>query len=366
MIPLCAPYIRNDEWIRIKDCVDTEWVSYAGKYVQQFEQNLCHYTGAQYAAVTISGTAALHIALIAAGVRQNDEVILPALSFVAPANAIRYQGAWPTFVDVSMADWQMDTGQIIAAIMPVHLLGGMADLDALISIAEDYQLPLIEDAAESLGARWKDKGIGAPHPQEESIKRFVCSSFNGNKIMTTGGGGVLLTNDEATAQLSRHLSTTAKTNDIEFDHDQVGYNYRMNNIAAALGIGQLEQLDFFLDRKKEIAERYTQAFSNQKGITATLPTGTHVTNSYWLYTILLEKNSRNLLNHLTEKGIQTRPLWKALCDLPYLEQCHIHSADNTRHLTNNSLSIPSSVGLSNTDQQKVIHSIQTYLDGCVL
>ena len=237
----------------------------------------------------------------------------------------------------------------------------MADLDALISIAEDYQLPLIEDAAESLGARWKDKSIGAPHEQEKEIRRFVCSSFNGNKIMTTGGGGVLLTNDEATAQLTRHLSTTAKTDDIEFDHDQVGYNYRMNNIAAALGIGQLEQLDFFLERKKEIAEQYTQAFSTQKGIAATLPTGANVTNSYWLYTILLEKNSRNLLNHLTENGIQTRPLWKPLCDLPYLDQCHIHAADNTRHLTNNSLSIPSSVGLSNTDQQKVIHSIQTYL-----
>ena len=385
MIPLCAPYIRNNEWTRIKDCVDTEWVSYAGKYVQQFEENLCHYTGAQHAAVTISGTSALHIALIAAGVRQNDEVILPALSFVAPANAIRYQGAWPTFVDVSMTDWQMDTGQIedflanscerdsagelrnkhtnrrVAAIMPVHLLGGMADLDALIMIAADYHLPLIEDAAESLGARWKGKGIGAPHEQEKAIRRFVCSSFNGNKIMTTGGGGVLLTNDEATAQLTRHLSTTAKTDDIEFDHDQVGYNYRMNNIAAALGIGQLEQLDFFLERKKEIAEQYTQAFSTQKGISATLPAGANVTNSYWLYTILLEKNSRNLLNHLTENGIQTRPLWKPLCDLPYLDQCHIHAADNTRHLTNNSLSIPSSVGLSNTDQQKVIRSIQTYL-----
>ena len=179
--------------------------------------------------------------------------------------------------------------------------------------------------------------------------------------MTTGGGGVLLTNNDAAAQLARHLSTTAKTDDIEFDHDQVGYNYRMSNMAAALGIGQLEQLDNFLKRKSEIATRYTDALSSQQGVTATMPTGTHVTNSYWLYTILLENNSRNLLKHLANNGIQTRPLWKALCDLPYLSQCHIHAADNARHLTSNALSIPSSVGLTDEDQEKVIHSIKGYL-----
>jgi perosamine synthetase len=387
MIPLCAPYIRNQEWLRIKDCVDTEWVSYAGKYVEQFEQDLASFTGAQHAAVTISGTSALHLALIVAGVKQDDEVILPALSFVAPANAIRYQGAWPTFVDVTLADWQMDTTQIedflsnscrrdstgelrnkhtgrrIAAIMPVHLLGGMADVDALARIAAEYCLPLIEDAAECLGARWKDKGIGAPLENELGIQRFTCTSFNGNKIMTTGGGGALLTNCQKSADLAKHLSTTAKVNDIEFDHDQVGYNYRMSNMAAALGVGQLEQLNYFLERKKEIAERYTQAFATQAAISMTLPTSQHVTNSYWLYTILLKNDSRGLLNNLAENAIQTRPLWKALCDLPYLQQCHIHSAANSRTLTKNALSIPSSVSLSETDQEKVIQSIKNYFRG---
>ncbi len=387
MIPLCTPYIRNQEWQRIKDCVDTEWVSYAGKYVEQFELDLASFAGAEHAAVTISGTSALHIALICAGVRLDDEVILPALSFVAPANAIRYQGAWPTFIDVSVTDWQMDveqletfltsscqrnaegelinikTGRRVAAIMPVHLLGGMAHLDELVRLAHIYQLPLIEDAAESLGAHWKGKGIGARLDNQPDITRITCTSFNGNKIMTTGGGGALFTNCEKTALLAKHLCTTAKTDAIEFDHDQVGYNYRMNNIAAALGIGQLEQLDYFLKRKKEIGERYTNAFSSQRGIVATLPTGQHVTNSYWLYTILLESNSRSLLKHLTQNGIQTRPLWKALCDLSYLDQCHVHSATNARHLVNNSLSIPSSVGLADTDQDKVIHCIQSYL-GC--
>lgn len=385
MIPLCAPYIRSDEWTRIKDCVDTEWVSYAGKYVQEFEESLARYTGAHRAAVTISGTSALHIALIVAGVRHDDEVILPALSFVSPANAIRYQGAWPTFVDVSMTDWQMDTGQIedflthscerdatgelrnthtgrrVAAIMPVHLLGGIADLDALTQIAAEHRLPLIEDAAECLGARWKSNGIGAPLENEPDIQRITCTSFNGNKIMTTGGGGALLTNCSKTAELAKHLSTTAKTDDIEFDHDQVGYNYRMSNMAAALGVGQLKQLDYFLERKKEIADRYTAAFSSHGAIPATLPTGKHATNSHWLYTILLDRNSRSLLKHLAENGIQTRPLWKPLSSLGYLSDCHVVADTNTRDLAQRALSLPCSVGLSPEDQDKVIDQVSGHL-----
>ena len=386
MIPLCVPYIRNQEWIRIKDCVDTEWVSYAGKYVEQFEQDLASFTGAQHAAVTISGTSALHIALICAGVRLDDEVILPALSFVAPANAIRYQGAWPTFIDVSMDDWQMDVGQLetflisccerntagdlinmktgrrVAAIMPVHLLGGMANLDELVRLANIHQLPLIEDAAESLGAKWKGKGISARLDNQPEIARITCTSFNGNKIMTTGGGGALFTNCEKTVKLAKHLCTTAKTDNIEFDHDQVGYNYRMSNMAAALGIGQLEQLDFFLQRKKEIALSYTSAFCSHKSIQATLPTGDHVSNSYWLYTILLNDNSRPLLNHLANRKIQTRPLWKPLSSLSYLSSCHVVADTNTRNLSAKALSLPCSVGLSPEDQERVIGCVSDYLN----
>lgn len=385
MIPLCAPYLRNDEWTRIKDCLDTEWVSYAGKYVQEFEGNLARYTGSQHASVTISGTSALHIALIVAGVGYDDEVILPALSFVSPANAIRYQGAWPTFVDVRMEDWQMDvnqvadfllnsckrdssgklfnihTGRRIAAIMPVHLLGGMADVDALAGLAAEYRLPLIEDAAECLGARWKGRGMGAPLENEAEIQRFTCTSFNGNKIMTTGGGGALLTNCAEVAKLATHLSTTAKTDAIEFDHDQVGYNYRMSNIAAALGVEQLNQLDYFLGRKKEIADWYTEAFSALSAIPATMPTGENVTNSHWLYTILLGRNSRDLLKYLGKNEIQTRPLWKPLSGLNYLTDCHVVSDSNTRDLAERALSLPCSVGLSRKDQEKVIAQITDYL-----
>lgn len=386
MIPLCVPYIRNQEWERIKECIDTEWVSYAGKYVSQLEDDLCHYTGAGHAAVTISGTSALHIALILSGVGPDDEVILPALSFVAPANAIRYQSAWPTFVDVSMDDWQMDvnqvenfltkscerkasgelrnihTGRRVTAIMPVHLLGGMANMDVLMQLAKEYQLPLIEDAAECLGAQWKGTGIGSPLVDHVPVSRITCTSFNGNKIMTTGGGGALLTNCEATAAQARHLCTTAKIDDIEFDHDQVGYNYRLSNMAAALGVGQLKQLDYFLKRKKEIAQRYDAALTGLEGIAATLPTGKHVTNSHWLYTLLLKTNSRDLLRNLAEHDIQSRPLWKALCDLPYLKNCHIHSSSNTHDLIDKALSIPCSVGLTDTEQEKVITIVQSFLN----
>lgn len=384
MIPLCVPHIRNHEWSRIKECVDTEWVSYAGKYVEQFEQDLAAATKAAHAVVTISGTSALHLALIIAGVGHNDEVILPALSFVSPANAIRYCGAWPTFVDVSLESWQMDTQQVadflredclrdhqgvlrnkhtqrrVAAIMPVHLLGGMADLHALARLAEEYQLPLIEDGAESLGAQWKGAPFGAPLDNEDKILRIACTSFNGNKIMTTGGGGALFTHSSEIAQQAKHLSTTAKTDVIEFDHDQVGYNYRMSNMAAALGVGQLEQLAQFIARKKQIASRYSEAFADLPQITDTLKASSGVDCSYWLYTIRCSGDSRPLLRHLSEQGIQTRPLWKVLSSLNYLDQCHVVADKNSRSLVEQCLSLPCSVGLSEDQQKTVIESISHY------
>lgn len=384
MIPLCAPHIRHDEWSRIKECVDTEWVSYAGKYVEQFEHDLAQFTHAEHAIVTISGTSALHLALIAVGVGVDDEVVLPALSFVSPANSIRYCGAWPTFVDVALDTWQMDVDQVahflrkgchrdpdgtlrnnsthrrIAALMPVHLLGGMADLGKLALLAEEFDLPLIEDGAESLGASWNDNPFGAPLENEARITRIACTSFNGNKIMTTGGGGALLTNCPKIAVLTKHLSTTAKTDVIEFDHDQVGYNYRMSNMAAALGVGQLNQLPQFIQRKKQIAQRYSEAFANLPQITATLEASNKVDCSFWLYTIRCDCNSRALLKYLGNLAIQTRPLWKVLSTLSYLDRCHIISDQNSHTLVDQALSIPCSVGLTDDEQETVIKAIQDF------
>lgn len=381
MIPLCAPHIRHDEWSRIKECVDTEWVSYAGKYVEQFEHDLAQFTQAEHAVVTISGTSALHLALITVGVGIDDEVILPALSFVSPANSIRYCGAWPTFVDIDLDTWQMDVDQVadflrngchrdsdgilrnsttqrrVAALMPVHLLGDMADLGKLAQLAEEFDLPLIEDGAESLGAKWNGKPFGAPLPNEERITRIACTSFNGNKIMTTGGGGALFTNCKKIAQLAKHLSTTAKTDVIEFDHDQVGYNYRMSNMAAALGVGQLNQLPQFIQRKQQIAQRYCEAFAHTPQITATLKGSDNVDCSFWLYTIRCDRNSRDLLKYLGKLSIQTRPLWKVLSTLSYLDQCHVISDENSHTLVDQALSIPCSVGLTDEEQDSVIKGI---------
>ncbi|MDE0836953.1 MAG: aminotransferase class I/II-fold pyridoxal phosphate-dependent enzyme [Akkermansiaceae bacterium] len=386
MIPLCVPHIRDDEWELVKKCIDSEWVSYAGSFVNDFEKEIATYVGSSHAAVTISGTSAIHIALIVSGVLPDDEVLLPSLSFVAPANAIRYCNAWPVFIDVSSNTWQLDTdkledflrnhcerkadgslknrhtGRRIGAVMPVHLLGGMADMDRILSLCHEFDLPLIEDAAEAFGSRWTGRGIGAPgEAGNENISRIVCTSFNGNKIMTTGGGGALITNCERQAARARHLSTTAKTDPIEFDHDEVGFNYRMSNMAAALGVGQLRQMDHFIARKTAIANTYNAAFANHPRISGSCPTTPGVTSNNWLYTLRLREKSRPILDELALCGIQTRPLWKPLSTLSFLTDCHIHSDAVTRELAENCLSIPCSVGLSEAEQQEVIDSLHEIL-----
>lgn len=384
MIPLCVPHIRNQEWELIKQCVDSEWVSYAGSFVDDFEKGLASYVGSQHAAVTISGTSALHIALILSGVDIDDEVLLPALSFVAPANAIRYCKAWPTFIDVSLDTWQWDlnqveeflregcqqdeagtlrnrvTGRRVAAVMPVHLLGGMADIPRLVELCAEFGLPLIEDAAESFGSRLNGGGIGARVAGDERISRIVCTSFNGNKIMTTGGGGALFTNDAAQAARAKHLSTTAKTDAVEFDHDEVGYNYRLSNMAAALGVGQLAQMDAFVAKKRQIAKRYDAELSGVPGILGSLPATAGVESNGWLHTIRLDRNSRPLLKFLSGRSIQSRPLWKLLSELPFLKSCHVHSDENGRILVETALSIPCSVGLTDDEQSQVIEAIRAY------
>jgi len=386
MIPLCVPHIRNREWELVRQCLDSEWVSYAGSYVDQFEKELAEYVGSGYAVAAISGTSALHLALVSAGVGIDDEVLLPALSFVAPANAIRYCGAWPTFIDVSLETWQWDldhvegflrhhtsraaatgalinrhTGRRIAAMMPVHLLGGMADVARLVALAREFQLPLIEDAAEAFGSRWHGNGIGAPVPGDGGILRIVCTSFNGNKIMTTGGGGALFSNDRAVASRAKHLSTTAKTDPIEFDHDEVGYNYRLSNMAAALGVGQLAMMDQFIARKTQLAATYDRGLTGLANLLGSLPSAPHVVSNCWLYTILLNGSSRPLLKHLASHSIQSRPLWKLLPELPFLDSCHVHSADVARMLVGNALSIPCSVGLTDGEQAQVISAIREFM-----
>ena len=382
-IPLSVPHVRGNEWKYVKDCLDTEWLSYVGSYVTRFEKELAEFVDAKHAIGTVSGTSALHTALIVSGVGVNDEVVMPALTFVAPGNAVRYCGAYPAFVDVDASTWQWDldkvedfldnhcerekdgslcnkhTGRRVVALLPVHLLGSLIDRNRLFEISEKYALPLIEDNAESLGAEYDGKGIGHSF-KETGVAHFSCTSFNGNKIMTTGGGGAVFTNNEVLAERISHLSTTAKIDPIEFDHDELGYNYRMTNVAAAIGCGQLENLKRYVSQKRKIAQIYKSGLAEIADKIEHLPELNNSLSTYWLYTVNLKQDSRSLLKYLGEKQIQTRPLWKLLSKLPYLSESYIHSDKVSESLVENCLSLPCSIGLTAEDQDRVCREVINY------
>lgn len=375
MIPLSVPSIRGNEWKYVKECLDTEWVSSVGSYVDLFEEKIAEYTGARFAISTVNGTAALHTALILAGVERDDFVIIPNLTFAATANAIRYQGADPLMCDVLPGTWQLDvdllerwleshthydgtvlrhseSGRRIQAIMPVHVLGNMADMDQLMTLAKRVELTVIEDAAEGLGSYYKGRHAG-------TIGELGALSFNGNKIMTTGGGGMLLTNDEALAARARHITRQAKTDPLEYDHDEVGYNYRMVNVLAAMGVAQLEMMETFLHEKQHIANIYTDAFKEVSSIFPQQKTDGVKANN-WLYTIMCHQ-SRDLMKHLALNKIQTRPLWRPMNQLPmYKDLPYISEKDISRQLNDSCLSIPCSTNLKPEDQQEVIRQIQQF------
>jgi perosamine synthetase len=378
-IPLIVPEIRGNEWKYMKECLDTNWVSSVGRYVDRFEKLAAGRAGAKYAVATVNGTAALHIALLVSGVERDDEVLVSALTFIAPANAIRYAGAWPVFIDAEPRYWQMDpdrivdflgqgcrweggalrnrrTGRRVKAILPVHILGHPADLDPILAVAEKYGLPVIEDATEGLGAKYRGRSLGG-------IGQIGCFSFNGNKIITTGGGGMLVTNNEEWATRAKYLTTQAKDDPIEYIHGAIGYNYRLTNLLAAMGCAQMEQLDAFVEAKRQIAVRYQAALAMLPGLR--LPEAAEwAFSTFWMYTVLLDEakaglDSRQLLKHLAAQRIQSRPLWQPLHrspahDFPGTMPCPI--ADG---LYRQALSLPCSVGLSQTDQDIVIEAIRT-------
>lgn len=329
-IALHEPHFAGQEWAYVKDCLDTGWVSSVGAYVDQFEEKLAEKCGVKYAIPVVNGTAALHIMLRLAGVEDGDEVLMPALTFIATANAVSYCNAVPHFVECedqalsidpeklknylsSIANvkegklYNKQTGRRIAALMPVHVFGHPADMDVLQEIAEEYNLPLVADAAESLGSLYKGKPV-------ESYGLCATTSFNGNKIMTTGGGGAILTNDPDLARRAKHLTTTAKVpHKWEFVHDEVGYNYRMPNINAAIGCAQLEQLDGFLSAKQKIVAAYIDAFVEVTEATF-LTQPDYAQSNYWLSAIkLTNPNARDeILQTLNDAGYMCRPIWRLM------------------------------------------------------
>ncbi len=362
---LHAPSLQGRCAEYVKQCVDTAWVSSAGAFVDRFEKELADYTGAAFVVAVVNGTAALHVALQLVGVGRGDEVLMPSLTFIATANAAAYRGAVPHFVDVEertlgldprkLADHLHDvaeqrdagcfnrhTGRRLAAVVPMHTFGHPVDLDPLVELCKRYGLPLVEDAAESLGSVYRDKHTGR-------FGRLGILSFNGNKIITTGGGGAIMTDDEPLAKRAKHLTTTAKRpHRWEYVHDQVGYNYRMPNLNAALGCGQLERLDDMLAAKRQLAERYAQAFADVQGVSLfTQPPG--ATSNYWLNVLLLDASVAGerdrLLEALGEAKIQARPVWKPMHQLEMYTTCPRADLAGTESLARRIINLPSSAFL---------------------
>jgi perosamine synthetase len=364
-IPLHKPVFEGKEWGYVKECIDTEWVSSVGSYVDRLEEDLADCTGAERAVVVVNGTAALHVCLQLAGVTNGDEVLVPALSFVATANAVSYAGATPHFVDSEERTLGLDpeklgghlddiaevrdgtcvnvqTGQPIKAVVPMHTYGHPVDLNPLQEVCEEYNLALIEDAAESLGSLYKEKHTG-------TFGELGALSFNGNKTITTGGGGAILTDDHELADEARHLTTVAKKDHPwEYAHDRVGYNYRMPNLNAALGCAQLEQLPAFLERKRQLADRYRLAFANLEGISF-FEEPEDAQSNYWLNVLLLDEEKEDqrdaVLKATNDAGFSTRPTWQLLSSLPMYEDCPQMDLSTARSLERRLINIPSTPSL---------------------
>lgn len=378
-IPLCVPEIRGNEWIYLKECLDSTYVSYVGPFVTRFEDEFAGRVGTRCAVATVSGTPALHVALLVAGIQPDDEVLVSTLTFIAPVNAIRYTGAWPVFMDAEPNYWQMDpekvsdfivhecdwrrgalynraTSRRVKAILPVHILGHPVDMDPIIALARKYDLAVVEDATESLGAKYKGHSVG-------QLGDISCFSFNGNKLITTGGGGMIATDNQQWAERAKYLTTQAKDDPIEFIHGAIGYNYRLTNIQAAMGCAQMELLDQFIETKLRIASGYQDSLSEAPGITP-MPEAKWADSVFWLYTILVDAekfglDSRRLLHRFEQAGIQTRPLWQPMHRSPphrHSQSFHCEVADR---LNRDALSLPSSVGLTREQQTKVLAVLQS-------
>lgn len=360
VISLHEPRFDGNELKYVEECIKTGWVSSVGSFVDRFEKDLAEFLGAKHAIAIVNGTAALHLCLVAAGVKAKDEVLVPAMTFVATANAVSYQQAIPHFVDVSektlgicpnklseyleqIADIEngqcinRKTGRVIRAIIPMHTFGHMVDMDELNKVAKKYNISVIEDAAESLGSLYKGKHAG-------TLGQMAAISFNGNKIITTGGGGAIVTNDDEIAKKLKHLSTTARAyNGYKFSHDEVGYNYRLPNINAAMGCAQLEYLPDIIARKRKLSEQYKASFADVAEVEF-IEEPSDSTSNYWLNAIRLKdaKLLEEVLDVTNKAGFMTRPVWDIMPNLPMYKTCPSMDVSNSQLLSSSIINLPSS------------------------
>ncbi|MBC7505787.1 MAG: LegC family aminotransferase [Sandarakinorhabdus sp.] len=366
MIALHEPEFAGNEARYVADCIETGWVSSVGSYVDRFERDLAAFTGSAHAVATMNGTAALHVCLLLAGVRPGDEVLVPALTFIATANAVSYANAVPHFVDAEARSLGVDparlelylrdiadvidgvtvnraTGAPIRALLVMHVFGHPCDLDALDALARRWHLVLVEDAAESLGSSYHGRHTG-------NVGRLASLSFNGNKVVTTGGGGAVLTNDPVLGARAKHLTTTARVRHRwDFVHDEIGFNYRLPNLNAALGCAQLERLPDMLARKRRLAAQYEAAFAPLAGVEFVRePTGT--TGNYWLNAIVLDaalaERRDDVLTALNDAGYMSRPLWMPMHRLPMYAGCPRDALAVTEQLSATLINLPSSPKLA--------------------
>ena len=376
VIPNAVPHLAGNEWKYVKECLDTNWVSSVGPFVDRFEREVAAYVGVPHAVATVNGTAALHVALLAAGVQPGDEVLVPALTFIATANAVTYCGAHPVFLDSEEVSWGVDagkmadflsrecaikdetvvnraTGRIVRAVVPVHLYGHPFDIDAVLEAAGRYPLAVVEDAAEALGARYKGRAVGCDG-------LMSCLSFNGNKIITTGGGGMVLTRDATMAARLRRLTTQARTDAVEYIHEETGYNYRLTNLQAALGVAQLEQLDGFVESKRETAAHYREMLAGVPGVTVAAE-APWARSTYWMTSVLLDERRcsdvRALLRELTSDGIGARPVWRPLHLQRLFAQAQSYRVEVALRLYDRALSLPCSVGISLDERRTVAEAL---------
>lgn len=364
-VPLHAPLFIGNEKKYLNECIDTTFVSSVGAFVDRFEKDIATYTGAKKAVVCVSGTNALHMAMMLVGVQHDDEVLTQALTFIATCNAISYIGAHPVFIDVdketmglspiAIKEWlsknaeikngecyNKNTGRRVKACVPMHTFGHPVRIEEIANICQEYHIELVEDAAESIGSLYKGKHTG-------TFGKVGAISFNGNKTITTGGGGMLLFQDEELGNYAKHITTQAKIpHRWEFRHDHIGYNYRMPNINAALGCAQLENLDRYVESKRETAKQYAEFFKDIPDITFfTEPENCR--SNYWLNVVILKDKAtqQNFLEYTNDNGVMTRPIWELMNRLPMFEKCETDGLKNTKWFSDRVVNIPSSVRLTN-------------------
>lgn len=379
MIPLSVPLLNGNESKYVQECIETGWISSAGEYVNKFEKIIADYCGAKYGIACMNGTAGLHISLLLSGVTSKDHVIVPNITFIASLNSIKYTGASPILIDVNQDDWQMDlnllekylqdntytesiegkkytfsseTKKRIKAIMPVHVLGNVGNLDQLLEISTKYYLDIIEDSTEALGSTYKNKHVG-------TLGKFGVFSFNGNKIISTGGGGVIVTNDEVLAKKAKHITTQAKSSAMEYDHDEIGYNYRLVNVLAAIGVAQMENFPKLLENKKKMDSFYRTEL-NGIGDIEFQKIHTDVEANCWLFTFKTKK-MRPLLDFLNSNGVMSRPFWMPMNQLDmFKNDLYVTELDISSSIYETCISIPSSAGITEDEMIEVVSKIKEF------